>query len=165
MSLGFVPEGDINVCGSSVAVRIVLTTPACPVRETMKEQAHELLLAMPGIDSAEVTMDATVRSTGIGRGPKVIEGVRNVIAVASNKGGVGKSTVAVNLALALRRYGASVGLLDADLTGPNIPTMLGPWRRLPGRHWAWHRRALRDPGRLPGLCAKAGDFRLYGAGR
>jgi ATP-binding protein involved in chromosome partitioning len=70
-------------------------------------------------------MDAAVRSTGVGRGPKVIEGVRNVIAVASNKGGVGKSTVAVNLALALRAFGARVGILDADLTGPNIPTMLG----------------------------------------
>jgi ATP-binding protein involved in chromosome partitioning len=91
----------------------------------MKEQAQELLRALPGVESAEVTMDATVRSTGVGKGPKVIEGVRNVIAVASNKGGVGKSTVAVNLAIALRRFGAQVGLLDADLTGPNVPTMLG----------------------------------------
>ena len=125
VSLGFVPESDINISGSKVAVRIVLTTPACPVRETMKEQAQVLLRALPGIESAEVTMDATVRSTGVGRGPKEIEGVRNVIAVASNKGGVGKSTVAVNLAIALRQFGAHVGLMDADLTGPNIPTMLG----------------------------------------
>jgi len=108
-----------------VSVRIVLTTPACPVREKMQRQAEELLLALPEVDHAEVTMDATVRSTGVGKGPKIIEGVRNVIAVASNKGGVGKSTVAVNLALALRAYGARVGLLDADLTGPNVPTMLG----------------------------------------
>ena len=125
VSLGFVPEGDIKICGSSVSVRIVLTTPACPVRETMKEQAQTLLEALPGIEQAEVTMDATVRSTGVGKGPKEIEGVRNVIAVASNKGGVGKSTVAVNLAIALRRFGAQVGLMDADLTGPNVPTMLG----------------------------------------
>ena len=108
-----------------MSVRIVLTTPACPVREKMQRQAEELLLALPEVDHAEVTMDATVRSTGVGKGPKIIEGVRNVIAVASNKGGVGKSTVAVNLALALRAYGARVGLLDADLTGPNVPTMLG----------------------------------------
>ena len=125
VSLGFVPEADINICGSSISVRIVLTTPACPVRETMKEQAHELLKTLPGVEQAEVTMDATVRSTGVGKGPKEIEGVRNIIAVASNKGGVGKSTVAVNLAIALRRFGAKVGLMDADLTGPNIPTMLG----------------------------------------
>ncbi|HVP04198.1 MAG TPA: Mrp/NBP35 family ATP-binding protein [Dehalococcoidia bacterium] len=125
VSLGFVPEDDINVCGDKVSVRIVLTTPACPVREEMRTQAEELLRALPGVTHAEVSMDATVRSTGVGRGPKVIEGVRNIIAVASNKGGVGKSTVAVNLALALRMFGARVGLLDADLTGPNVPTMLG----------------------------------------
>ena len=125
VSLGFVPESDIDIRGSNVSVRIVLTTPACPVRETMKEQAHQLITSLPGVEQAEVTMDATVRSTGVGRGPKEIEGVRNIIAVASNKGGVGKSTVAVNLAIALRRFGATVGLMDADLTGPNIPTMLG----------------------------------------
>jgi len=125
VSLGFVPESDINICGDNVAVKIVLTTPACPVREQMKAQAEQLLLALAGVQHAEVSMEASVRSTGAGKGPKVIEGVRNIIAVASNKGGVGKSTVAVNLALALRRFGARVGLLDADLTGPNVPTMLG----------------------------------------
>jgi ATP-binding protein involved in chromosome partitioning len=125
VSLGFVPEEGISLRDGSVAVKIVLTTPACPVRDEMRAQAEEVLKALPGIESADVTMDAAVRSTSVGQGPKTIEGVRNIIAVASNKGGVGKSTVAVNLALALKRYGANVGLLDADLTGPNVPTMLG----------------------------------------
>jgi ATP-binding protein involved in chromosome partitioning len=124
VSLGFVTLEDVALCGDRVKVTITLTTPACPVRDEMRRQAEEILRSLPGIAHAEVEMRAQVRSTGF-RGPRPVEGVRNLIAVASNKGGVGKSTVAVNLALALRDFGARVGLLDADLTGPNVPTMLG----------------------------------------
>jgi len=125
VSLGFVSNVDIN--DGRVDVRIVLTTPACPVREEMKAQVEQLVAGLPGVQEVGVTMDAEVRSFGGGApgGPQPVEGVRNIIAVASNKGGVGKSTVAVNLSVALAKTGARVGLLDADVTGPNVPIMMG----------------------------------------
>jgi ATP-binding protein involved in chromosome partitioning len=121
--LGFVK--DLKIEGGAVSFRVVLTTPACPVREQLQEQSRAAVAALPGVETVSVTMDAEVPK-GRGFGEKLnVEGVRNIVAVSSGKGGVGKSTVAVNLAVSLARDGARVGLMDADVYGPNVPMMLG----------------------------------------
>ena len=123
VTLGFIR--DLKIEGGQVSFRIVLTTPACPVKEQMEGAARELVGALPGVESVNVKMDAEVPK-GRGIGDKVVvEGVRNIIAVSSGKGGVGKSTVAVNVAVALALDGARVGLIDMDVYGPNVPLMLG----------------------------------------
>ena len=124
VSLGMVHE--LSVVGGAVRFELELTTPACPLKEQIDGDVRAALAGVPGVESVEIVWGARVRAQAAREGgPKPIAGVKNVIAVASNKGGVGKSTVATNLAVALARHGAAVGILDGDITGPNIPTMLG----------------------------------------
>lgn len=122
VSLGFVKDVEIKL--PLVSFRVDLTTPACPVKDLLKSQAEEAVLALDGVEQVEVEMTATVRQRNQQQ-EDLITGVKHVIAVASGKGGVGKSTVTVNLALALAETGAKVGILDADVYGPSIPLMLG----------------------------------------
>ncbi len=114
----------IAIDGDAVAFTIELTTPACPLKDEIERNARDVVIAL-GAERVDITWAAMVRRAASSAGPQLLEGVKNVIAVASGKGGVGKSTVSVNLAVALAQAGASVGLLDADITGPNIPMMMG----------------------------------------
>ncbi|HEY7522647.1 MAG TPA: Mrp/NBP35 family ATP-binding protein [Candidatus Limnocylindrales bacterium] len=115
---------NLAIDGSRVALTIELTTPACPLKDEIEADVRNALAPL-GIDAVELTWGASVRRATPRQQAQLVPGVKNVIAVASGKGGVGKSTVSVNLAVALAQSGASVGLLDADITGPNIPQMLG----------------------------------------
>ena len=128
VSLGFVK--DVHVSDGTVRFTIELTTPACPVRDRMRQQARDAVAALPGVGGVNVTMTARVRGSPGPLKEQLIPSVKNVIPVASGKGGVGKSTVAANLALALASTGARVGIMDADVYGPTIPTLMNA-RTLP----------------------------------
>jgi ATP-binding protein involved in chromosome partitioning len=124
VSLGFVK--NLAIDGGRVSLVIELTTPACPVKDQMRDQAHALVSALPGVAAVEIEMTAAVRATPVAEGPRApVPGVKNVIAVGAGKGGVGKTTVAVNLAIALAQTGSRVAMIDGDMYGPNVPIMLG----------------------------------------
>ena len=124
VSLGFIK--GLTIDGGRVAFTIELTTPACPVKDQMRDQARAAVLQIPGVSAVDVQMSARVReAVGADGSRQSVPGVKNVIAVGAGKGGVGKTTVAVNLAIALAKCGSKVGLMDADIYGPNVPIMLG----------------------------------------
>jgi ATP-binding protein involved in chromosome partitioning len=126
VELGFITH--LKIEGGDVSFDIELTTPACPIKAEFEKAARERVLALDGVENVQVSMTSQTRgrtSEPEAMPTDVLPGVKNVIAVASGKGGVGKSTVALNLALALGATGARVGLLDADVYGPSIPLLAG----------------------------------------
>jgi ATP-binding protein involved in chromosome partitioning len=127
VSLGMISDIAISKAGegSKVSFKLTLTTPACPVKEIIEEEARSAVGNIAGVSEVDMESTAAVTTQRPMPGREPIEGIKQIIAVTSGKGGVGKTTVAVNLAVTLARLGAKVGLLDSDITGPNVPLMMG----------------------------------------
>ena len=151
VSLGFIK--DLTIDGGRVAFTIELTTPACPVKDQLRDQARAAVMQVPGVSSVDVQMSARVReAVGSDGARQSVPGVKNVIAVGAGKGGVGKTTVAVNLAIALAKCGGRVGIIDADIYGPNVPIMLGMKTQLTHRRQEDRAgREIRAAGHLDGV--------------
>lgn len=116
---------NVKIEDGKVCFTLVLTTPACPLREFIVEDCQKAVKQLPGVQAVEVEVTAeTPQQKGL-PDRQGIAGVKNILAISSGKGGVGKSTIAVNVAVALAQAGAKVGMIDADIYGPNVPTMLG----------------------------------------
>jgi ATP-binding protein involved in chromosome partitioning len=123
VSLNFIK--DLKIDDGIVSFAIELTTPACPVKKDMERWARDAVLKVSGVRDVQIQMTSAVSKSSTDQGKQSIEGVKNIVAVGSGKGGVGKTTITVNLAVALARMGATVGLMDADIYGPNVPLMMG----------------------------------------
>ncbi len=122
VSLGFVK--DLKIDGGSVSFSLELTTPACPLKAQLKAAAEEAVMRIGGVRDVHVEVTSRVSAHRV-QEEEILPGVKNIVAIASGKGGVGKSTICVSLAVALARTGARVGLLDTDIYGPSIPIMMG----------------------------------------